>query len=123
MNSNKKRLLWVLTMTLFGCGACESDFRYKKKLTGQLYIVANDAFPSKTLVQMDEGDYYHAVAGDIFELRGNDSLLLLVDTADNSTNYLKLRIKGEVYEEDLEHLTSLQYDSLSRSVKIDYVYP
>lgn len=121
---NSDWLKWFIMITIFVIlNSCTSKDKYEKVLTDNIYIVGDDAFPERALVQMDEDNNYHLVALNIFELKGNDSILCLVDTSNYSTNYFRLNIKKLIYPEDLKPITSHQYDSILATIKIKYSYP
>jgi hypothetical protein len=69
-----------------------------------------------------DGGSLHLVR-EVIEIRGNDSVMLIIDTANYRNTFNLLRLKNEtLYPEDLEELTSTQYDFLVKTLKINYSY-
>ena len=108
---------------IFICSVCYDYIQYKRNLVRNLYVIKDDSQPARRLVQMDkDGGSLHLVR-EVIEIRGNDSVMLIIDTANYRNTFNLLRLKNEtLYPEDLEELTSTQYDFLVKTLKINYSY-
>lgn len=106
---------------LYFSNCFENNYTSKYFLTHKVYLITTAAFAGNTLAYLNDDGSFLSLIHNVVEIKGNDLMMVAIDTSLSRQKYSLLKITdSHLYPEDVLEINSIQYDSISRSMKIKY---
>ena len=99
---------------------CYDEYKSKKQLSGDFYVVVHESSPGYSLVNTSDEDLN--LLGYVKYIKGNDSVILIKTHIDIVDSLYLIDVKKDKYREDFQRLDYPAFDSIANHLNASYEY-